>query len=135
MPLFLLLFYWEVSFCFIKSELIYSFPVALAMYVLYQSYKIHRSKVQAREEEKKKLIQEMLRSIRRASDVGVPIKQLRDKMMPAYNRTTAQLKLWNEAEEFIKINDTRVRTEERLINEVDIAEFFVWSAPFSEDYE
>lgn len=87
------------------------------------------------QEDLKALIVEMLRSIRRAGNDGLPIKQLRDKMMPGYSRTTAQLKLWNEAESFIKHQDTRVRTEERFINDADIAEFFVWSAPFTDDYE
>ena len=87
------------------------------------------------QEDLKALIVEMLRSIRKAGNDGLPIKQLRDKMMPGYSRTTAQLKLWNEAESFIKQQDTRVRTEERFINDADIAEFFVWSAPFTDDYE
>lgn len=102
---------------------------------MYYLFNIHKAKTLKYQEELRGLIKDMLRHIRKSGVEGLPIRQLRDKMIPAYTRTPAELKMWNEAENFIKEQDTRVRTEERLINDADIAEYFVWSAPFSDDYE
>jgi hypothetical protein len=100
------------------------FALGCALYYGFQALSKNRA---IHEEKKRKLIKDILKAVCNAPTHGIPVKQLRDRMVPAYKRTKDELLLWNECEDFVKTYETRVRAEERANHNGDeIVEHFVW---------
>uniref|UniRef100_A0A914YAY2 Uncharacterized protein n=1 Tax=Panagrolaimus superbus TaxID=310955 RepID=A0A914YAY2_9BILA len=96
---------------------------------IYYGFQAHSKSKAIYEEKKKKMIKEILKAVYNAPANGIAVKQLRDKMIPAYDRTKDELNLWNVCEDFVKTYETRVRAEERTNAKGDEeVEHFVWVA-------
>ncbi|KAI1732854.1 LEM domain-containing protein [Ditylenchus destructor] len=99
--------------------------IVCGCFAVLQFYKRRESMKEERKQQRNELIDKITDLIRDANEEGIAEPHVRDLLMPPTKRTADDWKLWNQAAEFINNEDSRVRTEVRLINGIE-CNVWVW---------